>query len=167
MQPHTGAIATLVAQFQYDIGDQYYRVECKHNHREYSITLADVYRRQLIFRVGNIYPCYTRVELELGDDFTLQSKMDGKKQVNYIPMARQSIFRIVHSHTNVEERFELEVRPNIPNIVWISDGKYTKEIGWKAWFDGRYELDKRTAEIIDVIDTGSRRIEDKFEYRLP
>lgn len=167
MQPHSGAIATLIAQFRYDIEDQYYKVDCEFNHRQYSITLSDVYRRQLIFRVGNIYPCYTKVELEVGEDFSLQSRMDGKDQINFLTMSKESTFRIEHSHTHVAERFKLEYVPNIPDIVWIREGNYTKENSWKAGFEGKYEAKYRRSEMEDTILADGNRIRSMYRYVLP
>lgn len=73
MQPHTGAIITLLAQLRYDLGKSYYKVDSEWNGKQYQITLHDVYRHQLLFRVGNIYPCYTKVHLEIGGDFSIES----------------------------------------------------------------------------------------------
>ncbi len=167
MQPHTGAIATLIAQLRYDIEDQYYKIDSKFNDRQYSVTLSDVYRKQIIFRVGNIYPCFTKVELEVGSDFSLQSRMEDKKQVNYISMSKECTFRIEHSHTHVAERFKLEYDPNIPDIVWIREGRYTKENGWRAGFEGKYEARYRRSEMEDTIIADGNRIRSMYRYVLP
>lgn len=165
MQPHTGAIITLLAQLRYDIGDSYYKVDSAWNNRQYMITLHDVYRHQLILRVGNIYPCYTKVHLEVGGDFSVESTRVGNTDVQFLYMRKECHFRIEHSHSNiVAEKYKFEFDRN---IVWIRQGEYNKENGWRATFEGRYEAAYRRSEIKDTISADGRRVEQVYQYTLP
>ncbi|NCN51295.1 MAG: hypothetical protein GW762_04340 [Candidatus Pacebacteria bacterium] len=165
MQPHTGAIITLLAQLRYDIGDSYYKVDCAMNNRQYQITLHDVYRHQLILRVGNIYPCYTKVHLEVGGDFSIESTMQGNTEVNFLYMRKECHLRIEHSHSNiVSEKYKFEFDRD---TVWIRKGEYDKENGARATFEGRYEAAYRRSELKDTIYLDGHRTDEVFQYTLP
>ncbi len=165
MQPHTGALITLLAQLRYDVGDSYYKVDSEWNHKQYSITLHDVFRHQLVLRVGNVYPCYSKVHLEVGGEFSLQSTLVEGSQIDFINMPKECHFKIEHSHTNiVEEKYRYEFDRN---IVWIRRGEYNKENGWRASFEGRYEASYRRSEIKDSINANGNRIEEIYRYILP
>lgn len=165
MQPHTGAIITLLAQLRYDLGKSYYKVDSEWNGKQYQITLHDVYRHQLLFRVGNIYPCYTKVHLEIGGDFSVESAMVGNSELQFLYMRKECFFKIEHSHTNiVEEKYKFEFDHD---TVWIRRGEYTKENGWPANFEGKYEASYRRSELKDIIQASGRRIEEVYRYTIP
>lgn len=165
MQPHTGAIITLLAQLRYDIGDSYYKVDSAWNGRQYQITLHDVYRHQLIMRVGNIYPCYTKVHLEVGGDFSVESAMVEGREVNFLYMRKECHFKIEHSHSNiVAEKYKFEFDRD---VVWIRRGEYNKENGSRATFEGRYEAAYRRSELKDIIYGKGRSTEQVYQYQIP
>ena len=164
MQPHTGALVTLIAQLRYDIGDSYYKVDSLCNNRQYQVTLHDVYRHQLVLRVGNVYPCYTKVHLEVGGEFSIQST-PGTTPKNFLYMPKECHLRIEHSHSNiVSERYKFEFEHD---LVWIRKGEYSKENGWRAYFEGQYKPSYRRSELKDSIISDERRIEEVYEYILP
>ena len=162
MQPHSGAVISLLAQLRYDAGDSYYKVASTINGKEYQITLQDVYRHELTFRVGNVYPCFTKVHLEVGNDFSLQTTKVKGEEVTFLNMSKECQFRIHHSHTNVvEERYQFEFNHD---LVLIRKGEYRKENGWSARFEGRYEAGSRRSELKDTIVTDKGRKEETYYY---